>query len=422
MSKIKEIHAQEILDSRGNPTIQTTVTLADGSVGTSSIPSGASVGKYEAVELRDNDPARYGGLGVLQAVDKVNKEIGPKILGLEASEQRSIDHLMVTLDGTPNKATLGANSILSVSQATCSAAANSTKVALYSYINNLAQTFSLPSSIEKMPTPCFNILNGGKHGAGNLDLQEFMVIPPTSKNYHQGLELGVNTYNVLKSILISRNAIHSLGDEGGFAPNLYTNLDALEILKEAIEGQKLRLGYDIFLGLDCAAENFKQGTGYQIKDRPAPFSTAELVNYYLELNNQYRLLFIEDPFGEDDWDGWIKLREVLESSLTVVGDDLIATNVERLNLAIEKKAITGVIVKPNQIGTVTETLWLIENAKKAGLVVIVSHRSGETNDTFIADLAVAVSADYVKFGAPARGERVAKYNRLLEIESELFKA
>lgn len=421
MAKIKAVHAQEILDSRGNPTIQTSIGLEDGSIGISGVPSGLSIGKYEAVELRDNDPTRFGGLGVLKAVEAVNEKIALKILNLEASEQRAIDHLMVTLDGTENKSNLGANSILSVSQAICRAAANSAKVPLFRYLNSLAQTFSLPSSIEKMPTPCFNILNGGKHGEGNLDFQEFMVIPPTAKNYHQGLELGVNTYNVLRNILISRNAIHSVGDEGGFTPNLSTNLDALEILKEAIEEQKLRLGYDIFLGLDCAASNFRKGNNYQIRDRTTPFSTAELLTYYLDLNNQYRLLLLEDPFSEDDWDGWIKLRESLGNSLIIVGDDLIATNAKRLALAVEKKAITGVLVKPNQIGTVTETLWLIENAKKAGLVIIVSHRSGETNDTFVADMAVATSSDYVKFGAPARGERVAKYNRLLEIESELFK-
>lgn len=421
MSKIKTITATEILDSRGNPTVQTTVILEDGSNGISSIPSGISIGKYEAVEIRDNDPKRFGGMGVLKAVANVNQEITPKILGMDASDQRSIDHAMVLLDGTSNKSKLGANSILSISQAVCKAQASSAGLPLYRYINNLAVTFSLPDSIKKMPTPTFNILNGGKHGAGNLDFQEFLIIPPTSKSYYEGLELGVNTYKTLKLVLTLKNAIHSVGDEGGFAPNLYSNTDALEILSQAVREQNLRLGYDIFFGLDCAASNFRTGNKYKIRDRDATYSTDELVKYYVDLNIQYKLLIMEDPFEEDDWDGWIKLRAALGNSMIIVGDDLIATNSNRLQLAIEKKAVTGVLVKPNQIGTVSETLWLIENAKRGGLIVVVSHRSGETNDTFIADLAVATSSDYVKFGAPARGERVAKYNRLLEIESELFK-
>ncbi len=420
MAKIKSIKAQEILDSRGNPTIQTQVILDDGAIGISSVPSGLSVGKYEAVELRDKDMGRFGGLGVLKATANVNDKISPKLVGMEAGDQRNIDHTMVTLDGTSNKASLGANSILSVSQAVCKAAAFSQKMSLYRYINNLGKAFNLPTSIEKMPTPTFNILNGGRHGAGNLDIQEFMVIPPTSKSYHEGLELGVAVYNALRQVLINKNAIHSLGDEGGFAPNLFNNVDALEILREAILKLNIRLGYDIFLGLDSAANNFMSGNSYKLKDRPTPFSTAELVNYYKELNNQYKLLLLEDPFGEDDWDGWIKLSQELENLVVIVGDDLIATNPERLKLAVSKKAVTGVLVKPNQIGTVTEVLWLVEQAKKNNITTIVSHRSGETNDTFIADLAIAVAADYVKFGAPARGERVAKYNRLLEIERELF--
>lgn len=421
MSKIKSVYAVEILDSRGNPTIQAIVELEDGSIGISSIPSGVSVGKYEAVELRDNDPKRFGGLGVLKAVDNVNKKIAPKIIGLEASEQREIDKTIVAIDPTPNKANLGANAILSVSQAVCKAAALSAKIPLYRYINNLGKVFSLPATTEKMPTPCFNILNGGKHGAGNLDFQEFMVIPPTSKNYHEALELGVNAYNGLKKILVYRNAIHSVGDEGGFAPNLYTNKDGLEILKETVDSLNLRLGYDVFFGLDCAASVFKKGNNYQIKDKASPFSRDELINYYVELNSQYKLLLIEDPFGEDDLDGWIELNQKVGGAMIIVGDDLIATNPARLKLAIDKKAATAILVKPNQIGTVSETLWIIENAKKANFIIVVSHRSGETNDTFIADLACGVTADYVKFGAPARGERVAKYNRLLEIENELFK-
>ncbi len=420
MAKIKEITAREILDSRGDPTIETTVILDDNSVGISSVPAGLSVGKYEAAELRDNDLTRFNGKGVLKALKNIKEKITPKILGLEAQNQKLIDKTMVDLDGTANKSALGANSILSVSQATCKAAAASNKISLFRYINELVKA-DLPRTVEKMPTPCFNILNGGRHGGGNLDFQEFLVILPTAKNYHQGLELGMNLYNALRDILTNRGAIHTLGDEGGFAPNLFSNLDALEILNEAVKNLNLRLGYDVFFGIDAAAANFKSGNKYQIKDKPNALSKEELINYYINLNNQYRLLLLEDPFEEDDWESWIFLRENLGASVVIVGDDLVSTNAQRLALCLEKKALNCVIVKPNQIGTVSEALWFTENAQKANLTTIVSHRSGETNDTFIADFAVGVAANYVKFGAPARGERVAKYNRLLEIEREILK-
>lgn len=421
MSKIKDLKAVEILDSRGNPTVQATVFLDDGSVGISSVPSGISTSKYEAVELRDGDPKRFGGMGVLRAVANVNEKIKPAVLGLDALDQKNIDRTLVTLDGTPAKSNLGSNSILAVSQAACKAAAVSRGVSLYQHINILAQTFDIASSIEKMPTPALNLINGGKHGGGFLDFQEFLVFSPTSKKYHESLELGIATYKTLKLILTLKNAIHTVGDEGGFAPNIYSNQDAIELLNQAAKEQNLRLGYDIFFGLDCAASNFKKGGQYQIQDRAIPFSPDELVNFYADLNTQYKLLMLEDPFSEDDWDAWVRVRERLGNSMMIVGDDLLATNTERLKLAISKNAITGVVVKPNQVGTLTETFWFIGSAKKAGLAIIVSQRSGETNDTFIADFGVGVNADYVKFGAPARGERVAKYNRLLEIESELFK-
>lgn len=418
MSKIKSLKASEILDSRGNPTVQTVVTLEDGSAGTASVPSGASLGKYEAVELRDGDRSRFGGLGVLKAVANVNQVIGPKLVGFEATSQGEIDKLMIDLDGTTDKSKLGSNSILSASLAVACAAATSGKMPLYRYLNVLFGQ-SLPTSIEKMPTPTFNIINGGKHGAGNLDFQEFHVVPATTKPYLEALRIGEEIYQTLKKVLTYRNAIHSVGDEGGFAPNLFTNLDALEAILESIKMTSHSFNRDVFLGLDVAATHFKIADGYQIKDRPIPLSSSEFVEYLQDLNNQYHILLLEDPLEEDDWEGWVTLTRALGPGTLVVGDDLLATNKERLNQAIREKACTAVLVKPNQAGTLTETLEVIKLARKGGLKIVISHRSGETNDTFIADLAVSVAAEYVKFGAPARGERVAKYNRLLEIEAEL---
>lgn len=418
MSKINKISAREILDSRGNPTIETGVALEDGSTGIASVPSGASLGKYEAVELRDGDPARFGGMGVLKAVANVDQVISPKLLGFDPTKQGEIDKLMVDLDGTKDKSKLGANSILSVSLAVACAAANSSKTPLYKYLNLLFGGV-LPTQISKMPTPTFNIINGGKHGAGNLDFQEFHVVPTTTKPYREALQIGEEIYQKLKQVLIYRNAIHSVGDEGGFAPNLFTNLDALEAILEAIKMTPYVFGRDIFLGLDVAATHFKKGGNYQIKDRPIPLAPDEFIEYLQDLNNQYRLLILEDPLGEDDWEGWVQLTGILGKGTLVVGDDFLATSLQRVNQAIDKKACTAILVKPNQVGTLTETLEVIKVARQGGLKIVISHRSGETNDTFIADLAVAVGAEYVKFGAPARGERVAKYNRLLEIEAGL---
>lgn len=418
MANIKAVQATEILDSRGNPTVETLVILDDGTTGKAAVPSGASLGKYEALELRDNDQKRYNGMGVLKAVANVNSVIGPKIISLDSTQQTQIDHLMIQLDGSPDKHNLGANSLLSVSLAIAVASANSQKIPLYLYLNKLFGQ-SLPTTIEKMPTPTFNIINGGKHGAGNLDFQEFHVVPATSKPYHEALEMGEEIYQNLKKVLVYRQAIHSVGDEGGFAPNLFTNLDALAIMLEAIKGLPYALGRDIFLGLDVAASHFKIGEGYLIKDRPARFETGEFSDYLKELNRQYPLLLLEDPLAEDDWEGWKNLTASFDSSTLIVGDDLLATNAKRVEQAISQKACTAVLVKPNQAGTLTETLNVIKIAREGHLAIIVSHRSGETLDTFIADLAVAVAAEYVKFGAPARGERIAKYNRLMEIEKEL---
>ena len=419
MPKIKSIFAREILDSRASPTIETTVINDDGSYGTSSVPSGISVGKYEAIELRDKDPKRFGGLGVLTAVQNVNTIIANKIRGYDPVKQQEIDNTMIALDGTANKGRLGANAILSVSQAVCKAAALSVRLPLYTYVNKLAASYGLPEKISRIPTPAFNILNGGKHGAGNLDFQEFLVIPSSNQSFPKALELGVAIYNALRDVLIYRNAIHSIGDEGGFAPNLFTNAEAFEVIMEATKATGARLGYDVFFGLDAAASYYKKIGGYQLKDRPQPFTVDQLVDYYKTLVSTYQLLLLEDPFGEDDWEGWIKLTTQLSDNLLIFGDDLLATSKDRLGKAILQNAANAILVKPNQIGTISETLAIIKQARESSFKVMVSHRSGETNDAFIADFAVGVSSDYVKFGAPARGERVAKYNRLLEIASRL---
>lgn len=419
-SKIYSIIAREILDSRGNPTVETMVILESGWRGVASVPSGASVGKYEAVELRDGDKTRYNGMGVLKAVDNVNKIIAPRLRGIDSTSQVLIDQTMIALDGTEKKEKLGANSILSVSLASAVAAANHRRVPLYKHLNQLFNAVPLPTKIEHMPTPTFNVINGGKHGTGNLNFQEFHLVPATSKKYHEALQMGEELYQSVKQILTYRGVEHSVGDEGGFAPNLYTNLDALEILMEAIRSSHFHFGVDIFLGLDLAASQFKTDQGYVIKDRPSPFSTKDFIQYLRDLHKKYRLLILEDPLSEDEWEGWKEITKLFGNEVLIIGDDLLVTNLTRLERAIRDHACSGILLKPNQIGTLSEFFKVVVLAKKHDIATIVSHRSGETNDSFIADLGVAVQADYVKFGAPARGERVAKYNRLLQIESELF--
>ncbi len=418
-STIYSITAREIIDSRGDPTIETTVVLNSGYRGTASVPSGTSIGKYEAVELRDGDEKRYNGMGVLTAMQNVNSVINAKLKGMDATNQGLIDKTMVDLDGTPNKSKLGSNATISVSLAVAAAAANHKRIPLYRYLNGLTNT-GKPVEMTRIPTPIFNIINGGKHGAGNLDFQEFQVIPASNKLYHQALEMGAEIYQAVKKILIYRNAVHSVGYEGGFAPNLFTNVDAMEILMEAVKSTSYRFGVDVFFGLDVAASYFKSARGYQIKDRSIPFQSTEFVEYLKTMHEKYRLLLLEDPLDEDDWDGWVSITHELGADILIVGDDLLATNPKRLERAISSKACSAILTKPNQIGTLSEFLAVIILAKQHDIKTIVSHRSGETNDSFIADLAVAVQSDYVKFGAPARGERVAKYNRLLQIESELF--
>jgi len=415
MAEIKEIRAREILDSRGIPTIEAKVFLNDGSFAVASIPSGASIGKYEALELRDQDENRFNGKGVLRAVENINNIIAPKIVGIDPRNQLKIDKILIQLDGTKNKTNLGANSILAVSQGACEAAAAAQRINIFEHVSRL---FGLKREELFMPTPVMNLINGGKHGAGNLDFQEFHIIPSEKKPYSEALRMGEEIYQSVEKVLIKNGAIHSIGDEGGFAPDLFTNLDALEVLTQAIKEAKYELNRDVFLGLDVAADSFFKNGRYKIRDRSMPLDTNEFTEFYKELNQQHRLATLEDPLEEDDWKGWQKIVKMLPKTI-IVGDDLLATNKERVKEAIKLKACSAILVKPNQIGTIAETIEVIKIARQANWKVIVSHRSGETNDSFIADFAVGVGAEHVKFGAPARGERVAKYNRLLEIEQIL---
>ncbi len=414
--KIKQVYAHEIIDSRANPTVEAVVFLENGEYGVASVPSGSSRGTYEAQEIRDNDPYRYLGKGVLKAVGSVNEKIAPAIIDQEFQSTEDLDVKLRSLDNSPNKSEIGANSILSVSLAATKAFAQASQTPLYRYIATLAgNTTSL-----FIPSPVFNMINGGKHGAGNLDFQEFHVIPKRLKTFADQLESGVVIYQTIKRLLARRGAIHSVGDEGGFAPNLFTNLDALEIINEAIVEVHKKPSIDVELSLDVAANTFYKDGRYTIKDRSSPMETAEFIEYLRDLNNQYRLRLLEDALHEDDWRAWTNLTAELGSYVTIVGDDLLATNPTRVAKAITEKCCTGAIIKPNQIGTVSEATAVVRQARSAGMKIIVSHRSGETNDTFIADFSVGVGADYAKFGAPARGERIAKYNRFLSIEAELF--
>ena len=417
MSKISKIWAREILDSRGTPTVEAVCQLDTGQVSVGSVPSGASTSQHEALELRDEDPHRYLGKGVLKAVANVNDILGPGVWGMEAQDQEKIDTRLIEIDGSNNKSKYGANAILAISIVACKAAAMAENVPLYQWINRLAQKVGVKKSI-KIPTPVFNMINGGLHGAGNLDFQEFHVIPASAKDWETGLLSGVEIYMTLGKDLKRRGAIHSLGDEGGYAPNLFTNADALEVLVESIKSTKYQLGRDVFLGLDVASNLFYKNGEYVIRDKSSPLKDTALLEYYEFINSQYHLALIEDPFYEDGWESW-KMLLASMPGVTVVGDDLLATNPVRVEKAIKELACNGILIKPNQIGTITETLKVIKMALEAKWKIIVSHRSGETNDWFIADFAVGVGADFLKFGAPARGERVAKYNRLSSIYSEL---
>lgn len=416
MAKIQRVIAHEILDSRGIPTVEAIVELADSSVGAYSVPAGLSVGKHEAVELRDEDPRRYNGKGVLKSLEIIYNVLSPIVIGKDSQDQKKIDQEMIAADGTKNKSNLGANSILALSGAIVKAEAESKHIPLYQYI---AQLSGIDTHYFSIPTPMFNILNGGAHGGGNLDFQEFMIVPQKAHYYSTALRIGTEIYYNLKQTIISHNGIFLVGDEGGYAPTLYSNFDGFKILEEAISKAGYKLGLDVFFSLDVAASHFKKGGSYKIKDRPVALSSGDFIDYYINLNEQYHLISLEDPLGEDDWGDWTNLCNKLGQETIIVGDDLTSTNLERLEKAVTQKSANGIIIKPNQVGTITETLAVIAAAKKANYKIFVSHRSGETNETFIADFAVGVGADYAKFGAPARGERVAKYNRLLEIEHEL---
>lgn len=416
MAKIAKVSAREILDSRGHPTLEVTVYLDSGHQGTASVPAGASASKYEAVELRDHDPRRFKGLGVLKAVNLINQILAPRLKDLDPTKQTQIDQQLIDWDGTADKSQYGANSLLALSQACLVAAAAYYQLPVYRY---LWKKYYSGRPLAKIPSPTFNIINGGAHGAGNLDFQEFHLVPSARFSYRQSLQMGEEVYQSLLTTLKYRRAITSVGDEGGFAPDLFTNLDALSVILESLKSTGYQLAKDVFLGLDVAADFFYKNGHYEIKDRAQPYSREELISYYRELVGEFHLFSLEDGLSQDDWDGWAELNAALGDRCLIVGDDLLSTNQARVKQAIAKKACNAILVKPNQIGTISETLSVINQCREVGWKIIVSHRSGETNDSFIADFAVGVLADYTKFGAPARGERVAKYNRLSAIESEL---
>ena len=417
MAKIKQVTARQILNSKGVPTIETTVILSDGASGVASSPSGTSTGKYEALDLKDKNEKEFQGLTVHNAVLNVENIIGPSILGMDAFKQPDIDKKMISTDGTHNKARLGANAILSVSVAVAKAASKSSVLPLFVYLREFVKKENIS---PKIPTPLFNILNGGKHAQGaSLDFQEFLIIPATSKSYSECLAIGSTIYFALKKTLEVNNLSILVADEGGFSPQVATNQDGLLSLKQAIESSNLRIGFDVFLGIDAAANNLLSEGKYHIKDKTIAMESKDLISFYQTLNNDFHFLYLEDGLAEDDWEGWAQLCTLMSKETLIVADDLTVTNPYRLQLALNKNALTGIVIKPNQIGTVIEALAVAEIARESGLKTIVSARSGETNDDFIADFAVAVSADYCKFGAPVRGERVAKYNRLLQIERQI---
>ncbi len=419
MSNIASIKAREIIDSRGIPTIEGKLVLENGKVVTSSIPSGTSIGKYEAVELRDNNPARFDGMGVTQSVTYINDLIGPKLVGVSPLKQKEIDYWLIKSDATANKSRLGANTTLTISQLLAKAAAADQDMPLFKYINKLySEFFKSEIKIEKIPTPVFDVINGGKHANNNLEFQEFQIIPSSSYTFGKAYETGVELFHELKRVLAYRNSNISVGEEGGLAPNFSTNLDALEVLNETLVKKNLKAGLDVFLGVDLAASHFLKGDQYLIKDRNHAMKTDEYIEFIKHMTENYSILLLEDPLQDDDWEGWKKLNASLTEKIYLVGDDLLSSNKERLLRAIKEKACSTILIKPNQIGTISETLEVVEMSRKNNFNYIVSHRSGETNDTFIADFAVGIQADFVKFGAPSRGERVEKYNRLWEIELE----
>lgn len=411
MSIISDVYAREVLDSRGNPTVEVDVYLEDGSLGRFMVPSGASTGAFEAVELRDDDPERFLGKGVLEAVTNVNALIAPALIGLSAVDQAEIDQLLIDMDGTHNKGKLGANAILGVSIAVAKAAAESLGMPLYRYIGGV--------NAKALPVPMMNILNGGKHADNNVDIQEFMIMPIGAQSFSEALRMGVEIFHSLKKVLKGRGYNTAVGDEGGFAPNLASNEEALDVIVEAIHKAGYKPGEDIYLALDVAAtELYKDGV-YNFEGQGLTRNSEEMVEFYSELVNKYPIISIEDGLDEEDWQGWKLLTDKIGNKVQLVGDDLFVTNTERLAKGIEAKTANSILIKVNQIGTLTETLDAIEMAKRAGYTAVISHRSGETEDVTIAEIAVATNAGQIKTGAPSRTDRVAKYNQLLRIEEEL---
>lgn len=415
MAKIKDIIAREILNSLGIPTVETTVILNDGSSGTASSPTGSQTGIYEAAEIRDHDQNRFNGLGVLTAIKNIEDQIKPSLIGKDSSVQQEIDRIMIGLDGTQNKSRLGANAMLSVSMAVVKASAASSVLPLFLYLREFIKKEGLGL---KIPAPIFTFISDGGN-IGKMNFAEFLVIPASSKPFQESLQTGAAIHSSLKEILLSHNLSTLASNIGAFGPNIASNRDGLTLIKEAIDKTTQKIGFDVFFGLNCKASVFWNNGKYLLKDASMPFSSHDLTLYYLELKKEFDLLYLEDPFASDDWDGWADINSSISSQAIIAGSDLISTNPYRLQMVLDKKSATAIIIKPAQIGTVTEALAVSEMARHSGLKLIVSQRSGETNDDFIADFATAISADYVRFGGLARGERIAKYNRLLQIEKNI---
>jgi len=411
MAIIEDVVAREIIDSRGNPTVEVDVYLEDGTLGRAAVPSGASTGAHEAVELRDGDKSRFLGKGVLKAVENVNETIAPELIGLDARDQVGIDQLLLELDGTPNKSKLGANAVLGVSLAVAKAAAKSLDLPLYAYLGGV--------NAKELPVPMMNILNGGKHADNNVDIQEFMIMPVGAETFAECLQMGIEVFHNLKAVLKAKGLNTAVGDEGGFAPNLGSNEEALGVIVEAIQKAGYEPGKDVLLALDVASTELYKDGKYVFAGENVTRTSEEMIAFYEDLISRYPIISIEDGLAEDDWEGWKKMTAQLGSKVQLVGDDLFVTNTERLAKGIASGVGNSILIKVNQIGTLTETLDAIEMAKKAGYTAIVSHRSGETEDTTIADIAVATNAGQIKTGAPSRTDRVAKYNQLLRIEEEL---
>jgi len=410
-SSIDKIIAREILDSRGNPTVEVDALLASGAFGRAAVPSGASTGEHEAIELRDNDRLRYLGKGVKKAVENINTVIANAIIGLDAFNQKNIDDAMIALDGTPNKSYLGANSILGVSLAVAKSASNAKNKPLYEYLNK--------DRIYTMPIPMMNIINGGSHADNNIDFQEFMVFPIGANSFSMALQMGTEIFHQLKIVLKGRDLNTAVGDEGGFAPNLKSNEEAIEIILTAIDKAGYKAGEDIYIALDVAASEIFDENKYILKSERKSLSSDQMISYYKNLINKYPIISIEDGLAENDWDGWVSMNEELGNKIQIVGDDLTVTNINRLKKAINLKAMNAILIKLNQIGSLTETLETIDLAKKTNFGAIISHRSGETEDTTIADLAVACGVGQIKTGSASRTDRICKYNQLLRIEENL---